>query len=175
MVMRQHKEKRALTCSPFIQEFQYGKVNQAYSAYQWMVCHLDDYMDVLKVLFEDKYNLMFLSDHSCGHDKKRSDGLIVENMKKDLRGGGGQPKMQETKIESTYGFLGKFPSKLKESDIQSMMFQKKAMKVLFGCPLKSAKVKFDKGRGKIKIKNCQSKSLVRNIAAKIHWQRRGEH
>ena len=64
---------------------------------------------------------MFLFDHSCGHDKKRSNGLIVENMKKYF--GGKQPKMQETKIESTYGFLGKFPSKLKEGNIQLMMFQ----------------------------------------------------
>jgi hypothetical protein len=37
--------------------------------------------------------------------------------------GGKQLNMQEIKIESTYGFLGRFPSKLKESDIQSMVFQ----------------------------------------------------
>jgi hypothetical protein len=36
-----------------------------------------------------------LFDHSCGHDKNRADGLIVENMKKYY--GGKQPKMRDTK------------------------------------------------------------------------------
>jgi hypothetical protein len=31
-------------------------------------------MDVLKVLYQDKYDFLFLFDHSCGHDKKISDG-----------------------------------------------------------------------------------------------------
>jgi hypothetical protein len=73
------RQQRAFTCSPFIQEFEYGKDNQGYWTYQWMVCQLDDCMDILKVLFEDKHDFMFLFHHSCGHDKKKSDGLIVEN------------------------------------------------------------------------------------------------
>ncbi len=80
-----------------------------------MVCQLDDCVDVLKVLHGDRYDFMFLFDHSCGHDKKRSDGLIVENMKKYY--GEKQPIMQDSTIKSTYGYLGNFPSTLKEGDI----------------------------------------------------------
>ena len=53
---------------------------------KWMVCQLDDCIDILKVVFEDKYNFMFLFNHSCGQDKRRSDGLVVENMKKYFGG-----------------------------------------------------------------------------------------
>ena len=91
---------------------------------------------------------MFLFDHSYGHDKKRSDGLIVENMKKYF--GGKQPKMRETKIESTYGYLGRFPSKLREGDIQSMVFQEGDEGPFWMSPQERESRKFDKGTGNIK-------------------------
>jgi hypothetical protein len=47
-----------------------------------MVCQLDDCVDVLKTLFGNQYDFLFMFDHSCGHDKKRTDELIVENMAK---------------------------------------------------------------------------------------------
>jgi hypothetical protein len=46
MATRQHMEKRALPCSPFIQEFEYDKDNQGYWTHQWMICQLDDCMDI---------------------------------------------------------------------------------------------------------------------------------
>ncbi len=67
---RQSKVKRPLTTSPFIQQFEYRQSNQGYWMYQWMVCQLDDCVDVLYILFGQQYDFLFLSDHSCGHDKK---------------------------------------------------------------------------------------------------------
>jgi hypothetical protein len=62
-----------------------------------MVRQLDDCVDVLNTLSQSDYDFLFMLDHSCGHDKKRIDGLIVENMTKYY--GGKQAKMRETKIK----------------------------------------------------------------------------
>jgi hypothetical protein len=45
MAMRQSK-KKALTSTLFIQEFEYSKANEGYWTYSWMVCQLDDCVDV---------------------------------------------------------------------------------------------------------------------------------
>jgi hypothetical protein len=108
MATRQHKEKKPLTSTPFIQEFEYGKNNDGYWTYQWMVCQLDDCVDVLKTLFGNQYDFLFMFDHSCGHDKKRTDGLIVENMAKIY--GGKQAVMRNTEIKGVLAYLGPFTS-----------------------------------------------------------------
>jgi hypothetical protein len=109
IAMRQSKKKNTLTSTPFIQEFEYEKANEGYWAYQWMVCQFDDFADVLKDLHGNMYDVMFLFEHSCGHDKKSSDGLIVENRKKCY--GGKQPIMQDTTMKNTRGYLGTFSKK----------------------------------------------------------------
>jgi hypothetical protein len=73
--------KKPLTTSPFIQKFEYGKNNDEYWTYQWMVCQLDDCVDILKMLFRNQYDFLRF-DYSCGHDKRKINGLIVENMAK---------------------------------------------------------------------------------------------
>jgi hypothetical protein len=86
-----------------------------------VVCQLDDCVDVLNVLFGEQYELLFLFDHSCGHDKKRTDGLIVKNMEKMY--GGKQPKMRSTEIQNTYGYLRQYPSILSQGSIQKIIFE----------------------------------------------------
>ncbi len=74
--------------------------------------------------------------------------------------------MQETKSESTYGFLGRFPSKSKEGDIQSMLLQE-GNEGRFWMSLKSVKVEsLTQEQEKSKSENWQSKSLVRNFCSK---------
>ena len=60
-------------------------------------------------------------DHFCRHNKKRTDGLIVENMAKIYKGK--QAAMQDTEIKAVRGYLGPFLSVLKMWDIQKMNFQ----------------------------------------------------
>jgi hypothetical protein len=40
-----------------------------------MVLQMEDCVDVVTVLYPE-YDFIFLFDHSCGHDRKRPDGLI---------------------------------------------------------------------------------------------------
>jgi hypothetical protein len=142
---RQSKVKRPLTTSPFIQEFEYRQSNQRYWTYQWMVCQLDDCVDVLNVLFGQQYEFLFLFDHSFGHDKKRADGLIVENMKKYYSGK--QPKMRDTKIETTYGYLGQYPLILSQGSIQKMSFQDGDKGPFWMTNQERADNKYDRGTG----------------------------
>jgi hypothetical protein len=72
------------------------------------------------MLFGNQYDFLFMFDHFCEHDKKRTDGLIVENMAKIYRGK--QAAMQDTEIKAVRGYLGPFPSVLKMGDIQKMNF-----------------------------------------------------
>jgi hypothetical protein len=67
MATRQHKP---LTTSPFIQEFEYGKNNDGYWTYKRMVCQLDECVDILKSLFRNRYDFLFMFDHSCRHVRK---------------------------------------------------------------------------------------------------------
>ncbi len=60
-------------------------------------------------------------DHSCGHDKKSADGLIVESMAKYY--GGKQETMQDATIGDLHGYLGPYKSILKVGDHQKMNFQ----------------------------------------------------
>jgi hypothetical protein len=60
-------------------------------------------------------------DHSCGHDKKRADGLIVQNMAKYYNGK--QAMMQDATIRNLHGYLRPFESMSKNGDHQKMNFQ----------------------------------------------------
>ena len=106
---------------PFVHYFEYGANGKGYWVYEHMVLQLEDCTDCLAVLYPE-YDFLFLLDHSCGHDRQREDGLNVEQMNKAF--GGNQPKMRETKIKETKGYLGPYlhPDMLRPGDIQSMVF-----------------------------------------------------
>jgi hypothetical protein len=90
--------------SPFVVEFEYGANSEGYWTYDHMVLQFEDCIDVMEVLYPD-FEYVFLFDHSCGHDRKRPDGLCVNSIRKGF--GGKQPMMRDTKIESEE-YLGPF-------------------------------------------------------------------
>ncbi len=110
--------KQPLETSPFIVEFEYGANAEGYWTYDHMVLQFEDFVDVFMALYpENEY--MFLFDHSCGHDRKRPDGLCVNSMRKGF--GGKQSVMRESKIESTE-YLGQFGGLLSVGASQTMNF-----------------------------------------------------
>ncbi len=113
--------KKALTDTLFVHYFEYGANGEGYWVYEHMVLQLEDCTDCLTVLYPE-YDFLFLLDQSCGHDRQKEDGLNVEQMNKTF--GGNQPKMRETKIKETKGYLGPYlhPDMLRPGDIQSMVF-----------------------------------------------------
>jgi hypothetical protein len=88
--------EQPLPSSPFVVEFEYGVTGQGYWTYDHMVLQFEDCVDVVNVLY-DQYEYIFLFDHSCGHDRKRPDGLCVNSIRKGF--GGKQTKMRETQIK----------------------------------------------------------------------------
>jgi len=87
-----------------------------------MVIQVEDCVDVLQALYGNEYEYVFLFDHSCGHDRKRADGLDWRAIRKNF--GGKQPIMHASEIARVNGYLGKYEhaEKLLVGDIQSMIF-----------------------------------------------------
>jgi len=115
-------EKRALTESPFVRTFEFGGSN-GYWTGSHTIIQTEDCIDCLKVLFGEKYETVFLFDHSSGHAKKRLNGLDAKKMTK---GWGGKP-MRPTLIEQMDGFVGPFydannPRMVRIGEEQSMVY-----------------------------------------------------
>jgi hypothetical protein len=68
--------KDPLDNSPFVLQFEYGANNQGYWKYDQhdMVLQMEAYIDAVKNLWP-QFDFVFLFDHSCGHDRRRPDGL----------------------------------------------------------------------------------------------------
>lgn len=110
------KAHREIKKDPFVEYFEYGENKDGYWTYDHMVLQLEDCVDVLKVLgYCQKYDILFLFDHSCGHDRKRSDALCVHDMNKEF--GGKQKHLRDSVM--TLDCLGPFvhDSKLKVGDV----------------------------------------------------------
>jgi hypothetical protein len=112
--------KADLESSPFVQLFEYGANKNGYWNYQWMVLQLEDCIDVLQALYP-QFDYLFMFDHSCGHDKKRPNGLNAPNLRKGF--GGSQPKMRDTYMESDdhLGTVGM--KKIEVGGTQCLVFQ----------------------------------------------------
>ena len=97
--------KNNLTCSPFVEYFQFRKDN--YWDYNHMALQLEDCVDCLKVLYPE-YDFIFLLDHSSGHAKKRVNGLDAGTDAMNIGYGGEQSKQRPTLIESIDGYCGPY-------------------------------------------------------------------
>ena len=95
--------KQTLTTSPFVRTLEFGGSNGYWNG-NHMTVQTEDCIDCLRVLFPEKYDYVFLYDHSSGHAKKRVGGLNVVNMNK----GYGGENMRSTLIEQSEGYLGPY-------------------------------------------------------------------
>jgi len=112
--------KKDLLNSPFVIYFELGANNEGYWTYNHMSIQFEDCVDCLKVVYPH-FDFAFLFDHSQGHAKKLSNGLDAYNMNKNY--GGVQPKMRESMIKESDGYLGMNPRTLNVGDIQSFIFK----------------------------------------------------
>jgi hypothetical protein len=114
------EEKKPLTGHPFVEYFEYGVKNEGYWTYDHFVVQMEDCMDIMKCLYAEEFDVMFLVDHSCGHDRQREDGLNVNRM--NVEYGGTQACMRDTEIKTAFGYLGAHDPQLKVGDIQRMSY-----------------------------------------------------
>ena len=73
--------KDPLVTSPFVRTLEYGSGNSGYWSYDDMILQLEDCVDCLKAINNEKYDYLFLFDHSNGHDRLRPDGLSEKKTK----------------------------------------------------------------------------------------------
>ena len=112
-----------------------------------MVLQLEDVMDVLDALFSEpfdgdesphtrfvpnsaqakarvrKFEYLFLTDHSCGHDRKREDGLDTSGLRKTHTAAA--PKMRDVEITNDVGVLSNdftHTVKLNVGDVQNIWY-----------------------------------------------------
>jgi hypothetical protein len=90
-------KKKPLRSSPFVFKFEYGANDEGYWTYDHMILQFKDCVHAVKVFYPE-YDYMFLFYHSCGHGRKRPDGLCVNSMRK--RFGGKQTVMRDSKMKS---------------------------------------------------------------------------
>jgi hypothetical protein len=119
MIQKQQSAEKVLTwktniCSPFIVHFEYGVNLEGYWLYDHMVLKMEIF-DVMKLLYP-QYDVLFLFDHSCGHDRQCEDGLNFENMSKSYHGK--QSILRTLLIKQERGYLGRFPHTLNPGDMQ---------------------------------------------------------
>jgi len=98
-----HARKQALMMTPFVRTLEFGGSNGYWNGYH-MTVQTEDSIDYLRVLFPEKYDYVFLYDHTSSHAKKRVGGLNVVNMNK----GYGGENMCSTLIEQLEGYLGPY-------------------------------------------------------------------
>ena len=111
-----------------------------------MSIQFEDCIDCMKVMYPH-YDCSFLFDHSCGHDKKRPDGLCVNGMTKGY--GGLQAKMKDSKILNKKGYIGKYfetVNLLKVNEFQSMVFSSKDKGPIGRSEIEQQLTKYDKDR-----------------------------
>ena len=123
MLIKGKAEKTSLTDSPLQVALEYGSNSEGYWNYDRMVLQMEDCTDCLRTL-HPSFDIVFLFDHSCGHDRQREDGLNVRKMNKGF--GKNQPKMHSTEIkDKTY--LGTFQMEphytLEVGSIESLVFK----------------------------------------------------
>jgi hypothetical protein len=114
--------KSPLTCnkSPFLGFFEYGENCKGYWAYNNMVLHFEDAVDVLKVM-HPAVDFVFLFDHNSGHSKQQPDGLNQNRMNR-LFCGKSAGAIRNIIIKEEEGYLGAFPRILEPGATQSLVF-----------------------------------------------------
>lgn len=91
--------KADLVKSPFLVEFEYGANGDGYWTYESMVLQVEDCIDVVQALYP-QFDFLFQFDHSCGHDRKRPDGLNALSVRKGFSDN--QPRMRATRIDDEH-------------------------------------------------------------------------
>ena len=158
--------KKPLTTSPFVIKFEYGVQGEGYWNYDAMSVQFEDCIDCMKVL-HPQYDIIFLFDHSCGHDRKRPDGLNAGAMSKGY--GGSQVKMRNSTIFREQGYLGEYYKQvnlLKVGDSQTMIYAADDVGPSYLSPEQRQLKRMDRDTGKCKkVKHTRSE-LIKMLAEK---------
>ena len=152
--------KKPLTSDPFVVEFEYGSNGEGYWNYEAMSMQFEDCIDCIHVLYP-MHEVVFLFDHSCGHDRKRPDGLNLNALSKGY--GGKQVKMRSSLIKQKEGYLGKYSHQLnilKIGSIQSMVFTEENTGPIYLTDEEKIKKRYDSNTGVVKKEKRKLTELI---------------
>ena len=125
-----------------------------------MIMQVEDCIDCLKVINKDKYQYLFLFDHSNGHDCTAPDALKADAMRKHY--GGKQPRMRNTVIQNN-NFLGPHQPqcKLQVGQIQYMTFKENDTGPDYLTPQQRLEQRFDRVTGTKTIKLTKPQLIIK--------------
>ena len=153
--------KPPLTSSPFVVELEYGAGHDGYWSYDLMVLQLEDCMDILKHSLP-QFDILFLLDHSNGHDKMKPDGLNINKI--NARFGGSQPKMHNTQLtKECFGPYHNEQYQLQVGSIQCMVFNSSDLGPCYMNSEEREKYKLDINTGETKTKNLNKLELKKHL------------
>ena len=120
-----------MTEDPFIRSLRYGNSDgkEGYWNYDHLIVQLEDCIDVMLALNGNKYDYLFLFDHSSGHDRMRDNAKNVNRM--NIGFSGMQKTLRPTKItkQNYKHLIGKYwdannPDHVKVGQTQHFKYQK---------------------------------------------------
>jgi hypothetical protein len=106
-----------------------GANNDGYWNSLHMAIQLEDCIDCCKVLYANT-DILFLFDHSQGHNRKRKGALDARSM--NMTWGGAQPRLRSSEIEDDKGYLGPYDPLLSRGDTQDMNWPNEVSDELMG-------------------------------------------
>ena len=135
--------------------------NKGYWRYKDMVLQMEDCKDILSYMYPE-YDLIFLFDHSNGHDRLQPNGLSVNRI--SIRHGGKQPVMRNSHI--TTELLGPYHNStysLQPGMEQSMIFSEGSSGPCYMSDQQISKHKFDISNGTLTEKHFTNSELVAKL------------
>ena len=135
-----------------------------------MACQMEDVLNCLKILYP-QFQVHFLFDHSCGHDRQREDGLNANRMNKEF--GGAQQRMHSTKMKTQH-YLGPHQGILRVGDVQHMSYGIADLGPFYLSPEERAARKFDHPTGEIRTKQKTKAELLAELDASGIGNTRGK-
>ena len=152
-------KKTILKASPFRRDLVYGANNEGYWTYKNMILQVEDCIDTLKAINGEKYQYLFLFDHSNSHDRAASNALKPEAIRKLF--GGKQPAMRNTLInDNSYIGPHNHPTRLKAGDTQKLIFQSTDPGPYYLSHDEQERRRFDRVIGTKKIKHTKPELIV---------------
>ena len=155
--------KPLLTCSPFIRELEYGSGHEGYWTYEHMCLQLEDCIDVLKVT-HPQFDVIFLLDHSNGHDRLQPNGLSLSKI--NIKHAGCQPRMRDATLYPTlFGPFHSSISKLQSGSIQHMQYTPQDDGPCYLTDKEKIEQKYDRVSGKFRKKYFTKTDLIEKLKA----------
>ena len=128
-----------------------------------MCLQIEDCINVLKVTYPH-FDIIFLLDHSNGHDRLQPNGLSLSKI--NIKHAGCQPRMRDTTLHpNLFGPFHSVSSTLQPGSIQCMQYTHVDHGPCYLSEIERLEQKYDRVGGKIRKKNFTKTEMIEKLKA----------